>query len=148
MPKMPPRDNRRNRNSRTIQGAAEGMASLLQRMSRRSDVILSTATGSNTGASHIARSAHAADSPAVTESSPATAMDMVRAALPEGLRPHVLDCLLRPGELVLFTDAAAWATRVRMAACEAASSGAFSALPGVTTGTPKITVRVAAAPTR
>lgn len=136
MPKMPPRDNRRNRNSRTIQGAAEGVASLLQRMARRSDVILSTADGSHAGASHIAGSADAAGS---------SALDVVRAALPDDLKPHVLDCLLRPGELVLFTDAAAWATRLRMAACEAAANGAFASLPPDAPGAPKITVRVAAA---
>ena len=141
MPKKPPRDNPRNRNSRTIQGAAEGVANLLRRMSRRSDVILSTADGSDTRASHIARSAN----PAVCAAVSGSIRDIVRGALPEELRPHVLDCLMRPAELVLFTDTAAWATRLRMAACEAAANGALSTLPAGVTGATKITVRVAAA---
>ena len=129
MPKMPPRDNPRNRNSRTIQGAAEGVQKLLQRMSRKSDVILSTADGSNAAASHIAH---------------VTLLDLVRGELPEDLRAHVLDCLLRPGELVLFADAAAWAARIRLAACEAAANGGLSNLPAGGTAPARITVRVSA----
>jgi hypothetical protein len=129
MPKMPPRDNRRNPNSRTIQDAAEGVAKLLQRMSRKSDVILSTAEVSNAPASHIALP---------------PLLEIVRRELPEELRAHVLDCLLRPGELVLFADAAAWATRIRLAACEVAAHGALSNLPGGSTTPVRITVRVSA----
>lgn len=116
------------------------MASLLQRMSRKSDVILSTADGSKGAASHIAGSASSAGG----STGAGLIIEIVRGALPDGLRPHVLDCLMRPGELVLFTDAAAWATRLRMAACEAAANGAFSSLPAGTAAAPKITVRVAA----
>ena len=128
MPKMPPRDNQRNRNSRTIQGAAEGVQKLLQRMTRKSDVILSTAEGSKAPPSHIAH---------------APLVDLVRRELPEELRGHVMDCLLRPGELVLFADAAAWAARIRLAACELAASGGLSELPGGAAPT-RITVRVSA----
>lgn len=129
MPKMPRRDNPRNRNSRTIQGAAEGVAKLLQRMSRKSDVILSTAQVSNAPASHNAHT---------------PLLDIVRRELPEELRIHVLDCLLRSGELVLFTDAAAWAARIRLAACEAAAHGGWEDLPTGGATPARITVRVTA----
>src|SRR6186713_386461 len=86
MPKIPPRDNRRNRSARTIQGTAENMSGLLQRISRRSEVAVST-EGAPGPLSHI---------------------EVIRAGLPDGLRAHVTACLLRPGEWVLFADAAVW----------------------------------------
>lgn len=125
MPKIPPRDNRRNRSARTIQGTAQGigqgMGGLLQRISQRAEVAVST-EGAPGALSHI---------------------DVIRAALPAALRAHVTACLLRPGEWVLFADAAVWATRLRMAACEVMAQGGFA---GLTSGSPppRITVRVAA----
>jgi len=121
MPKIPPRDNRRNRSARTIQGTAENMSGLLQRISRRSEVAVST-EGAPGPLSHI---------------------EVIRAGLPDGLRAHVTACLLRPGEWVLFADAAVWATRLRMAACEALAQGGFRGLPAQSPP-PRITVRVAA----
>jgi len=111
MPKKPPRDNPKNRVPRTVQSAA----GLLQRISLRAGIVSPAAA-----ASHI---------------------DVVRAALPEELRAHVVNCLIRPGEVVIFAGAAAWATRLRLAACEAASAGAFTDLPGITAPA-RITVRV------
>jgi hypothetical protein len=35
--------------------------------------------------------------------------------LPEALRPHVLQVVERPGELVILADSAAWAARLRLA---------------------------------
>jgi hypothetical protein len=71
----------------------------------------------------------------------ASHIEVVRAHLPNELRPHVVNYLIRPGELVLFAETAAWATRLRLAACEAAAAGAFTALPGIA-APPRITVRV------
>ncbi|MFO1502475.1 MAG: hypothetical protein U1F39_01525 [Steroidobacteraceae bacterium] len=65
-------------------------------------------------------------------------IDVVRAGLPETLRPHLVTCLLRPEEIVLFAASAAWATRLRLAAVEAAEAGAFDAI----CASPRITVRI------
>jgi len=97
------------------------MSGLLQRISRRSEVAVST-EGAPGPLSHI---------------------EVIRAGLPDGLRAHVTACLLRPGEWVLFADAAVWATRLRMAACEALAQGGFRGLPAQSPP-PRITVRVAA----
>ena len=129
MPKIPPRDNRRNRSARTIQDTAHGMSGLLQRISRRSDVVVST---------------DEAPGAAVSHSDPLSHIDAIRAGLPDSLRPHVTACLLRPGEWVLFADAAVWATRLRLAACEVMAQGGFAALLSGSPP-PRITVRVAAA---
>lgn len=115
MPKKPFRDNPKNRVSRTVQSAA----GLLQRIGQRAGIATPAAAGA-AAVSHI---------------------EMVRAHLPNELREHVMNCLIRPGEVVLFADTAAWATRLRMAACEAAAAGAFTNLPEIS-GTPRITVRV------
>jgi hypothetical protein len=115
MPKKPFRDNPKNRLPRTVQSAA----GVLQRISQRAGIALPPAAG-------VAAVSH---------------IEMVRAHLPNDLRAHVVNCLIRPGEVVLFADTAAWATRLRMAACEAADAGAFSDLPEIK-GTARITVRV------
>jgi hypothetical protein len=99
------------------------MGGLLQRISRRADVVLSN-DREKSGLSHI---------------------EVIRAALPEALRAHVTDCLLRPGEWVLFADAAVWATRLRLAACEAMAEGGFAGLLAASAPVPRVTVRVAAA---
>ena len=65
--------------------------------------------------------------------------------LPEELRPHLLDCLLKPAEIVLFAESASWATRLRVAAIEAADAGAFA---GLTVANPRVTVRVSPRPQR
>lgn len=115
MPKKPRRDNPKNRVSRTVQSAA----SVLRRISQKSGVVPPATAGAAT-ASHI---------------------EVIRAQLPVELREHLVNCLLRPGEVVLFADTATWATRLRLAACEAAAAGALAALPGVEV-TARITVRV------
>jgi hypothetical protein len=65
---------------------------------------------------------------------------VVRAGLPAEYRPHLITCLLKAGEIVLFAESAAWAARLRVAAFEAAQSGAFAGICGAE---PRITVRVA-----
>jgi hypothetical protein len=115
MPKKPLRDNPKNRVSRTVQSAA----GLLQRISQRAGLA----------------------GPATAGLQPGSHIDVVRAHLPNELRAHVVNCLIRPDEVVLFADTAAWATRVRLAACEAAAAGAFIQLPGITARA-RITVRI------
>ena len=114
MPKKPPRDNRRNRTSRTVQSAA----TVLRRISQKTGVAPPPLSAHTGGPSHI---------------------DVILAGLPAELRPHLANCLLRPGEIVLFAESATWATRLRVAAVEAAETGAFTRISGAN---PRITVRV------
>lgn len=39
---------------------------------------------------------------------------MMRARLPEALRPHVVEVLEKAEELVIFTDTAVWAARLKL----------------------------------
>jgi hypothetical protein len=119
MPKKPPRHNPPYRAFRTVQSAA----TVLRRISRKTGVV-APAQGGVEGSSHIAS---------------------IRAGLPEELRPHLLDCLLKPAEIVLFAESASWATRLRVAAIEAADAGAFAGLTGAN---PRVTVRVSPRPQR
>src|SRR5512139_1876801 len=112
MPKKPPRDNPKYRAFRTVQSAA----TVLRRISQKTGVAAPPAPGIAGASSHI---------------------DQVRAGLPAGLRPHLVTCLLRPGEIVLFAESAAWATRLRVAAAEAADTGAFAGIAG--SANPRIT---------
>jgi hypothetical protein len=89
MPKKVPRNNPAAGSYRTVQSAA----SLLQRINR-------VAGG-------------AAPSPQMA--APAT-LELLRELLPEELRPHLREVLEKPGELVLFTDSAVWAGRLKLAA--------------------------------
>jgi hypothetical protein len=113
MPKKPPRHNPANRAFRTVQSAA----TVLRRISQKSGVVAPSQGGPD-GPSHI---------------------DVIREGLPEELRPHLLSCLLKPAEIVLFAESATWATRLRVAAVEAADAGAFAGLP---VANPRITVRI------
>lgn len=122
MPKKPPRDNPKYRASRTVQSAA----TVLRRISQKSDVLAPPPPG-----------------PAAGRPAAPSHNDVILAGLPEELRPHLVTSLLRPGEIVLFAASATWATRLRVAAAEAAEAGAFTGLAGLAGGpTPRITVRV------
>lgn len=105
MPKKPPRDNPRNRTSRTVQSAA----TVLRRISQKTGVAPPPPAGPASGVSHI---------------------DLVRAGLPAELRAHLVTCLVKPAEIVLFAESAAWATRLRVAAVEASQAGAYDAIAG------------------
>ncbi len=120
MPKKPHRDNPRNRTSRTVQSAA----SVLRRISQKSGVVPPPLPG-----------------PAGTTASgrPSHIVDVVRAGLPAELQAHLVTCLLKPAEIVLFAESAAWAARLRVAAAQAAQAGAFDAIAGAN---PRITVRI------
>ncbi|MEO6185893.1 MAG: hypothetical protein ABIP38_08085 [Steroidobacteraceae bacterium] len=48
----------------------------------------------------------------------------LRAVLPEELRAHLIEVLEKPGELVLFTDSAVWAGRLKLAMNDLASIAA------------------------
>ncbi len=59
------------------------------------------------------------------------------AQLPEELRPHVAAVIAKPGEVVVFADAATWAARLKLALAESPPDMADAAAPGS-----RITVRV------
>jgi hypothetical protein len=120
MPKKPPRDNPRNRAVRTVQSAA----TLLRRISQKTGVVPPPLAGLAAGTSHI---------------------DVLRGLLPDGLGAHLVTCLVRPSELVLFADSAGWAARLRVAAAEIAETGALIPIAGEN---PRITVRIAPRPAR
>jgi len=99
---------------------------VLRRISQKSCVVPPPPAGLAAGPSHI---------------------DVVRAALPAQLQARMVTCLLKPAEIVLFAESAAWAARLRVAAAEAAQAGAFDAIAGAS---PRITVKITppAAPAR
>jgi hypothetical protein len=88
MPKKVPRHNPAGGSYRTVQSAA----TLLQRINR-------------SGAGAL---------PAPQMAAPA-ALEQLRQQLPEEVRPHLREVLEKPGELVLFTDSAVWAGRLKLA---------------------------------
>ncbi len=47
-------------------------------------------------------------------------LEKLRPALPESLRPHLLEVIEKPDELVLLVDSATWAGRFRLALPELA----------------------------
>ena len=114
MPKKPPRNNPPDRERRTVQSAA----SLLRRISQKSGVLVSGVPGAAAGLGAL--------------QAPQTLIERVRAQLPEDLRPRLVSCLEKPGELVLFADSAGWATRLKLSVAE---------LPGLAAGR-RCTVRV------
>lgn len=57
----------------------------------------------------------------------ATAVSLIetlRTQLPDDLRAHLIEVLEKPGELVLFTDSAVWAGRLKLAVNELAGIAA------------------------
>lgn len=113
MPKKPPRDNPKRRELRTVHTAGAGAAALLQRIKTRAGVV-------GPGTLPGGPAASAAPRPTVLH------------GLPESLAPHVLDSLEKEGELVVFTDSAVWAARLKLWLGERD--------PG--TGTRRVTVRI------
>ncbi|HTQ36857.1 MAG TPA: DciA family protein [Steroidobacteraceae bacterium] len=49
--------------------------------------------------------------------------EYLRQRLPEALRPHVLQAIEKPGELVILVDSANWAARLRLALAAVAGVG-------------------------
>jgi hypothetical protein len=96
MPKKVPRNNPAAGSYRTVQSAA----ALLQRISRPVGGL-----------------------PAPQMAQPA-AVERWRQLLPEELRPHLIEVMEKPGELVLFTDSAVWAGRLKLAASSLATVAA------------------------
>ncbi len=93
MPKKPPRDNRKRPELRTVHTAGAGVAALLQRITRRAQVVLPGAETLRGTPSWLER---------------------LRAALPASQRPHLVEVLEKEQALVLFVDSAAWAGRIRL----------------------------------
>lgn len=96
MPKKVPRNNPAGGSYRTVQSAA----SLLQRIK------------------------HNAGGLPLPQVAPVTVLEQLRGLLPEELRPHLIQVLEKPGELVLFTDSAVWAGRLKLIAKDLASVAA------------------------
>jgi len=93
MPKKPPRNNPKARELRTVHTAGDSAAALLQRISRRAQVVLPGGGGAGGAPSWLSR---------------------LQAALPAEQRPHLVEVLEKEGALLLFVDTAAWAARVRL----------------------------------
>jgi hypothetical protein len=62
-------------------------------------------------------------------------------SVPAELRSHIFEVILRPGELVVFTESAVWAGRLRLALEEARESSLQATLPELANH-PKLTLRV------
>ena len=45
-------------------------------------------------------------------------LELLRDSVPAELRLHIIEAILRPGELVVFTESAVWAGRLRVALAE------------------------------
>jgi hypothetical protein len=97
MPKKPPRYNPTDRHLRTVQSAA----SLLRRISQKAGGI-----------------------PAAGPAATVPLVERLRTLLPQELQLHLVEALEKPGELVLFTDSAVWAARLKLAADELAGVAA------------------------
>jgi hypothetical protein len=110
MPKNPPPNNPKYRDVRTVQSAA----SLLRRISQRAGAVGAVEQPPNPASLLI---------------------ENVRAQLPEQLRPHLVNCMQKTDELVLYADAAVWAARMKLVLGESAVAAA---------GTRRVTVRVMA----
>lgn len=93
MPKKPPRDNRNRPELRTVHTAGASAAALLQRITRRAQVLLPAVSGAVAGGSWLER---------------------LREGLPEEQRRHLVDVLEKEQGLLLFVDSAAWAGRIRL----------------------------------
>jgi hypothetical protein len=114
MPKKPWPNNPKYRDSRTVQSAA----SLLRRISQK------------------AGAAGAVEQPP----DPASLLiEQVRLQLPVALRPHLINCMQKADELVVYADAAVWAARMKLALAEGAVAVA---------GKRRVTVRVMAGKAR
>lgn len=95
MPKKTGRDNRAGRELRTVHSAGSRLDGLLQRITKRANVMLPV-PGGPAGAA------------------PEPWLQRLRAALPEELRPHLTGVLEKSGELVLFAGSATWASRLKL----------------------------------
>lgn len=116
MPKKPPRNKQEFR----ISGAPRSAASLLQGITRRVGVEPSSDQGLK---------------------SPETLLERLRAALPVDLGAHLLEARVRTGELVLYTDSAAWGAQLRVTFTEHMTAGSGRRFPELPEGT-RVVVRL------
>jgi hypothetical protein len=79
--------------------------------------------------------------PQLASTGTAGLLKRVQESVPAELRLHIIEVILRPGELVVFTESAAWAGRLRLALSEAREVALQAALPELTEH-PKLTLRV------
>jgi Dna[CI] antecedent, DciA len=115
MPNKPPRNKQAAPRTRATLSAA----SLLQRITRKSAISL----------------------PQMGSTGTAGLLKRVQESVPAELRLHIFEVILRPGELVVFTESAAWAGRLRLALAEARADPSRPSLPELADH-PKLTLRV------
>jgi Dna[CI] antecedent, DciA len=79
--------------------------------------------------------------PQMASTGTAGLLKRVQESVPAELRSHIFEVILRPGELVVFTESAAWAGRLRLALAEVREGALQAALPELSDH-PKLTLRV------
>lgn len=92
MPNKPPRNKQAHSRTRATLSAA----TVLERIARKSLISL----------------------PERAPDGSAELLERLRGSLPEELRAHVTQVLLRSGEMIVFTESAVWAARLRVAIAE------------------------------
>jgi len=92
MPNKPPRNKQAAPRTRGTLSAA----AVLQRVARKSRISL----------------------PQIASEGDAGLLELLRDSVPAELRSHIIEAILRPGELVVFTESAVWAGRLRVALAE------------------------------
>ncbi|MEO8308830.1 MAG: hypothetical protein ABI616_12400 [Pseudomonadota bacterium] len=115
MPNKPPR----NKQSVPRTRATLSAATLLQRITRKSAISM----------------------PEMASTGTAGFLERLQKSVPAELRSHIFEVILRPGELVVFTESAAWAGQLRVALAEARKGPLHQTLPELT-NRPKLTLRV------
>ncbi len=92
MPNKPPRNKQAGSRTRGTLSAA----SVLQRVARKSPISM----------------------PQMASAVDPGLLELLRDSVPAELRFHIIEAILRPGELVVFTESAVWAGRLRVALAE------------------------------
>lgn len=115
MPNKPPRNKQTSPRTRVTLSAA----TLLQRITRKSGISQGEVTKGGHG----------------------SLQERLCKSLPTELRSHIFEVILRPGEMVVFTESGAWAGRLRVALAEL-RQGTPQAVPELVTH-PRLTLRVA-----
>jgi hypothetical protein len=115
MPNKPPRNKQPAPRTRATLSAA----TLLQRITRKSSISM----------------------PQMASTGTAGLLKRLQESVPAELRSHIFEVILHPGEMVVFTESAVWAGRLRLAIAEARNGPLHATLPELADH-PKLTLRV------
>jgi hypothetical protein len=115
MPNKPPRNKQPAPRTRATLSAA----TLLQRITRKSSISM----------------------PQMASTGTAGLLKRLQESVPAELRSHIFEVILHPGEMVVFTESAVWAGRLRLAIAEARNNPLHATLPELADH-PKLTLRV------